>query len=425
MVCCHPAVVPEAIRLGTHLRYNTISLRSIPGLVSPGGLLLLAAWALQREELVRNVTTPYAIYFCFGALLAASLLSWYHNYARVLCLSIATGIVAWAFARTASGTGIDLLIPSMLLPLNFILFAWLSERGVLTLSGLMKFVVIGLQVVGVVAWTRIGVPRWEYFRTGFRPVADWTWMPWPALLLFAAAGAFLLFLSLRRHTKIGPALMWSLAAVFAGLHQGQRESVFLYIGAAGMILLLGVLEHGYDIAYIDELTGLPSRRAFNEALRLLRGSYAIAMCDVDLFKNLNDTYGHDAGDQVLKMIAGRLSNVRGGGRVFRHGGEEFAILFRKRTAGDVLPVVESLREAVAATEFQLRESRQSSRARGRKPAAGNTVKITISIGFADRSDDRPTPEIVLKAADEALYLAKESGRNCVRYVDFPASEVVV
>lgn len=406
------------------MRYNTISLRSLPGLVVPGGLLLLAAWALHREQLVRNVMFPYAIYFCFGALVAAAMLSWYHNYARVLCLSAVAGIAVWSFAGLTTGPEINRLIPTILLPLNFILFAWLVERGVLTLSGLTKLGVIALQIAGIVALTRFGGPRWESILAGIRPAAEWTWMPWSALLLFAAAALFLLFLSLRRQTKIGPALMWSLAAVFVGLNQENMESVFLFTGAAGMVLLLGVLEHGYDIAYLDELTGLPSRRAFNEALRLLRGSYAIAMCDVDLFKNLNDTYGHDVGDQVLKMIAGRLSNVRGGGRVFRHGGEEFAILFRRRTAAEVHPVVESLREAVAAAGFLLRESRKGSRGTGPKLAAGTTVKITISIGFADRSEERPTPEIVLKAADEALYRAKESGRNCVRYAESPASEVI-
>jgi diguanylate cyclase (GGDEF)-like protein len=147
------------------------------------------------------------------------------------------------------------------------------------------------------------------------------------------------------------------------------------------------------------------------------------MCDVDLFKNLNDTYGHDVGDQVLKMIAGRLSNVRGGGRVFRHGGEEFAILFRRSTAADVFPIVESLREAVAEADFQFRESRQKPGSDAWKSASGEAVKITISIGFADRSDGRPTPESVFKAADEALYRAKESGRNCVCSAEHSGSEV--
>lgn len=387
--------------------------------------MLLATWALQREEAVRNVLGPYTIYFCFGALAASALLSWYHNYARVLCLAVATGIAVWSFAGLTSGPEISKLMPAILLPLNFVLFAWLVERGVLTLSGLVKLGAIGAQVAGIFVLTRFGGPRWESVLAGSRPAAEWTWMPWSTLVSFAAAGSFLLILAFRQRTKIGPALLWALAAVFAALNQEYLEAVFLYTGAAGMTLLLGVLEHGYDIAYIDELTGLPSRRAFNEALRLLRGRYAIAMCDVDSFKNLNDTYGHDVGDQVLKMIAVRLSNVRGGGRVFRHGGEEFAILFRRRSAAEVLPVVDSLREAVAGGEFLFRESRLKTGADARKAVSGKAVKITISIGFADRTEARPTPESVLNAADEALYQAKASGRNCVRSAESPAFEVTV
>jgi diguanylate cyclase (GGDEF)-like protein len=405
------------------MRNFTFSLRSLTGLVAPGGLLLLAAFALYREEPVRNAMGPYTIYFFFGALAAAALLSWYHNYARVLCLAVVSGLAVWSFAGLTSGPEISKAIPAILLPLNFVLFAWLVERGVLTMNGLLKLGAIGVQVAGIIVWTRFGGLSWNFISGGTRPAAEWTWMPWSVLLSFAVAGFLLLILALRQQTKIGPALLWALAAIFAAMNQEKVESVFLYTGAAGMILMLGVLEHGYDIAYLDELTGLPSRRAFNEALRLLRGRYAIAMCDVDLFKNLNDTYGHDVGDQVLKMIAGRLSNVRGGGRVFRHGGEEFAILFRRHTAAEVLPVVESLREAVAEAEFLFRESRQKPGADAQKTATGRAVKITISIGFADRSDGRPTPEIVLKAADEALYQAKASGRNCVRSAESLAAEV--
>jgi diguanylate cyclase (GGDEF)-like protein len=405
------------------MRNFTFSLRSLTGLVAPGGLLLLAAFALYREEPVRNAMGPYTIYFFFGALAAAALLSWYHNYARVLCLAVVSGLAVWSFAGLTSGPEISKAIPAILLPLNFVLFAWLVERGVLTMNGMLKLGAIGVQVAGIIVWTRFGGLSWNFISGGTRPAAEWTWMPWSVLLSFAVAGFLLLILALRQQTKIGPALLWALAAIFAAMNQEKLESVFLYTGAAGMILMLGVLEHGYDIAYLDELTGLPSRRAFNEALRLLRGRYAIAMCDVDLFKNLNDTYGHDVGDQVLKMIAGRLSNVRGGGRVFRHGGEEFAILFRRHTAAEVLPVVESLREAVAEAEFLFRESRQKPGADAQKTATGRAVKITISIGFADRSDGRPTPEIVLKAADEALYQAKASGRNCVRSAESLAAEV--
>jgi diguanylate cyclase (GGDEF)-like protein len=407
------AFVSKALSLGTVMTNYRLSFRSLTSLAYPGGLLLLAVFALYREDSLRSAVGPYTVYFCFGSLAAAALLSWYHNYARVLCLAAATGVAVWSFA-VLSGPQISRVVPAILLPLNFVLFACLIERGVLTLGGTLKLAVIGVQVAGVIAWTRFGSRRLDFI---------WTTMPQSVMLLFVFSGLLLLILAYRQQTRIGPALLWALAAIFAAMNQEPPSSVFLYTGAAGMILLLGVLEHGYDIAYFDELTGLRSRRAFNEALRLLRGHYAIAICDVDLFKSLNDTYGHDVGDQVLKMIAGRLSNVRGGGRVFRHGGEEFAILFKRSTAAEVLPVVEALREAVAEAEFLFRESRQKRGADASKTGSRKAVKITISIGYADRCDARPTPESVLNAADEALYRAKASGRNCVRSADFIASEV--
>ena len=81
------------------------------------------------------------------------------------------------------------------------------------------------------------------------------------------------------------------------------------------------------MAYDDELTGLPARRALNEALTRLRGVYTVAMVDIDHFKRFNDEHGHDVGDQLLRMVGARVGEVRGGGRAFRYGGEEFAVLF--------------------------------------------------------------------------------------------------
>jgi diguanylate cyclase (GGDEF)-like protein len=400
---------------------DNITVRWLVGLISPGGWLLLATWAIQQDEPVRNAAAPSALYFCFGTLAAAALLSWYHNYARMLCVAIAVGLAVWSVGRPPAGVETPKLLVAFLLPLNFVLFAWLKERGVVTLDGMLKVGVIAAQVF-TVGWLmgRSGSGGWETFLRSGSPAGAWTSLPWSALLSFLAAGSFLLVLIFHRRTKVERALLWALAAVFAGLsHSVRPESRFFYSGAAGLILVLGVLEHGYDIAYLDELTGLPARRAFNEALRQLRRHYTIAMCDVDHFKKFNDTYGHDAGDQVLKMVASRLSRVRGGGRVFRFGGEEFAIIFRGRSAAEAQPLVESLREAIAGTKFTLRGPQRDLEKTGEKPKPGpkHAATITISIGVADHSGRRPTPDMVVEAADAALYRAKEAGRNCVKLVE--------
>ena len=88
---------------------------------------------------------------------------------------------------------------------------------------------------------------------------------------------------------------------------------------------------------LDELTDLPSRRSFNDAKLRLGNTYTVAMVDVDHFKHFNDTYGHDAGDQVLRMVAARIAEVSGGGKGYRYGGEDVAVLFPGNIADETFP----------------------------------------------------------------------------------------
>src|SRR2546428_11719672 len=94
-----------------------------------------------------------------------------------------------------------------------------------------------------------------------------------------------------------------------------------YLATACLILIAAVVEASYHMAYEDSLTGLPARRALNEALLRLGGHYTLAMADVDHFKNINDRHGHDGGDQGLKMVAAKLALGGGSGRGLRHRGE--------------------------------------------------------------------------------------------------------
>jgi diguanylate cyclase (GGDEF)-like protein len=140
------------------------------------------------------------------------------------------------------------------------------------------------------------------------------------------------------------------------------------------------------------------------------------MGDVDHFKKFNDTYGHDVGDEVLRMVASKLDRVTGGGCSYRYGGEEFTILFPRADAAEALPHLEAVRAAIENAPFTLR-SKNRPETKPKKPSsknAGNkTVSVTISIGVAQRTDSRQSPEDVLKEADKALYKAKQKGRNQV------------
>jgi diguanylate cyclase (GGDEF)-like protein len=398
---------------------NVATVRWLARLITPGAWLLLATWGLTQVEPARLTVAPYARFFCFAALAAAGLLSWYYSQGRVLFSALVLGLAVWGMTLPASAD-VSKLAAVFLLPLNIALFASLSERGTVTPSGLLKIALIAVESVGVVMLGEVrGGPLEAFLRWG-QDADGPSWIPLGQQLSFAAASLTLLGLVMFRRTRVEAGLLLALVAAFVGLRQtGKNEETLFYFGAAGLILFYEALEHGYEAAHRDELTGLPGRRTLKELMSHLGGRYAVAMCDVDHFKAFNDTYGHDAGDQVLKFVASMISRVRGGARAFRYGGEEFTVVFPGRSATEARPFVELLREAIAASGFRLRGPRDPDKKTEHAPEPGpvKSVTITISIGVAENSKKLSTPELVLEAADGALYRAKESGRNCVRLAD--------
>ncbi|WP_144212079.1 GGDEF domain-containing protein [Shewanella donghaensis] len=181
--------------------------------------------------------------------------------------------------------------------------------------------------------------------------------------------------------------------------------------------LITVLFDSYFLAYRDELTGLPSRRAlFNLSLALGR-KYTVAMVDIDHFKKFNDTYGHDVGDDVLKLVAIKLSKVSGGGKTFRYGGEEFTIVFPSKNIDQVYSHLDEVRQSIEDYDIVLRdESRKQNTKKNRQqtPVKKKTVSVTVSIGCAEHKSDESF-EQSMKQADKALYRAKDRGRNQVRF----------
>ncbi|WP_038820740.1 diguanylate cyclase, partial [Pseudomonas syringae] len=117
--------------------------------------------------------------------------------------------------------------------------------------------------------------------------------------------------------------------------------------------------------------------------------------------------------------ASKLSKItNGGGRAYRYGGEEFAIVFAAKTIDECMPHLEAIRETIANYAIQLRnkDSRPQDDQQGRQRRSGAheaSVSVTVSIGVAERQPEHRTPEEVLKSADQALYAAKGAGRNCV------------
>ena len=398
----------------TDIRRNAFQLRRVISLVVPGAVLLFVAWAIHQEQSVRETAVRYAAFICFGTLAASTLLSWYHNYARVLCASIVATLAIWTFGQPNLEPGMMESAMVFLLPLNFALFASMKEHGLMTLEGAFKAGLIAVQILLVeLAGDSSSAMLHTFLRFGEHSLY-WTWMSWSVVISFTAVACFLVALICLRRTSVEAGLFWALIGLLAAIsHAGDPGTLYLFGSAVGLVLSFAVLEHGFDMAYRDELTGLPGRRAFNEVLQQLRRRYTIAMCDVDDFKSFNDTYGHDAGDQILKTVASMLFGVKGGGRAFRYGGEEFALVFNGRSAEEVQPFLESMRDAISQMGLVLNGRAPTEKTRG--PDAEASLRITVSIGVADSSGNHVRPEVVLEAADAALYRAKEAGKNCVSH----------
>lgn len=164
-----------------------------------------------------------------------------------------------------------------------------------------------------------------------------------------------------------------------------------------------------NMALTDVLTGLPNRRHALRSLEQLwqqateRGTpLSCMMIDADGFKGMNDNYGHDAGDEVLRQLARCLKNaVRNDDIVCRLGGDEFLILCEGTPLDGALVTAEKLRREVAAL---------------RVPAGAGVWNGSVSVGVAERDPAMSAFDELLKVADEAVYLAKRNGRNCVARV---------
>ncbi|MBJ7549195.1 GGDEF domain-containing protein [Marinomonas ostreistagni] len=160
-----------------------------------------------------------------------------------------------------------------------------------------------------------------------------------------------------------------------------------------------VIAESHRMAYRDELTQLPSRRALNEAMVALPRRYAIAMLDVDHFKKFNDSYGHDKGDEVLRLVGRVMLRYSGMASVFRYGGEEFTLLFKGKGADFAEDVLEQVREEIQAQRLDVSTE-----------TSAKEVSVTASLGVAYVNQGE-SPSDVIKRADQALYQAKRKGRN--------------
>jgi diguanylate cyclase (GGDEF)-like protein len=397
-------------------------MRTVYKLMMPGGLVVLAAVLCVHALGLPDAVPPSARFAPPALLIIGAVLGLRFQDSQMLLAVALLGLTNWGLAffgagvRAESELAQDVLAAlAFLLPLNFALLCLAPNRGIMAPSTLYRFAAIACQPL-LVAWV---CDKWP---GEIAAALDLRWfdvsLPGSGLITqtgwVAYAGAFALLPAqhlFARSAMVG-GLLWSLFAVLLALNAEPGSfAVVLYMSAAGVVLLASQVESSYLLVFRDELTELPSRRALNQALMRLGRHYTVAMVDIDHFKRFNDTYGHQVGDQMLRMVGAKLAALPGGGTAFRYGGEEFTLLFPGKRPEQAIPHIETVMKNIQTANFTIRGPGPR-----RKPAEGTksgrdqgsqSVRVTVSMGVAAAR----TPVEVVGDADRALYKAKSAGRN--------------
>ena len=390
-------------RIALKPRLDPALLKSLRPAAIPAGILLATVLLAVLVDLPDSlaglrVAGPYAL------LAIALALAWWFNRAAAFVVA-ASMLGAFAVDQVWHWPSVHAKVV-VLVPLNVVAAMLLPETGARYRAG----------------WAWLAVLAAEGAFLGWSapdPGLGLDPMPLAGRIAFAAAIVATVWRAWPEFTSLQVGSIGALVAFYiAGTWVTAPGVHSAFMSAAGVMLIVSLLGESHRLAFRDTLTGLPGRRALDERMRSLGSRYTIAMVDVDHFKKFNDTHGHDIGDQVLKLVGARLAEVGGGGIAYRYGGEEFSVLFPGAKLDEVLPHLEAIRGSIESYRMAMRASdRPRNAERGEKRrgagAADEHLSVTVSIGACAPGKRARTAAQVIKAADEALYRAKQGGRNRV------------
>lgn len=402
--------------------------RILSGLAAPVLLLIAAYLLVPRVSQLPDSLAGLRIHGAYIMLSAGGLICLAFNRGRVLLALVSLAIAYWSYRALLqhglAGFPARTVFAALcvFVPLNLGILSVLQERGAFN-ARILRRSALYLCEIALIAWV-IHAGLIEATTRAYAPLSGTPFVvasPIPqlgqAIIALALVVSLATWIATRSAIDLGFAGAIAAFALAAnGMSTPNRFAMFISAGA--LILTIAILQDAFRMAFRDELTGIPGRRALAESMAGLGRQYTVAMVDVDHFKKFNDTYGHNVGDQVLKMVARRIAHVGGGGKAYRYGGEEFTVLFPGKSPDQATPYLEALRKAIAGYTLELRAPDRPAREKSGKKLRGvrrarKTTSVTISIGVAAKNGKLATPDEVVQAADKALYRAKNKGRNQV------------
>lgn len=329
----------------------------------------------------------------------AILLAWHFNKGRVLILVLLL-LIPKLYGDSSQEASLTAYLVVSCFCIS--LLSFVPERGFFNRFAFNRILFVFMLVSWCFAIERSWI-SFAFLNHGFL-YSDITWatvLLWSILVISVFAISTAWWLSCDIFRACG---LISIISLLITSHFSILDSQFDTLLSAQFLLWIWfLLMESHRMAYLDDMTKLPGRRALNERLVGLSKQYAIAMVDIDHFKKFNDTYGHDMGDKVLKSVAIQLKQLSAPGRAFRYGGEEFTIVFPGKASDYAEDILEQVREGIELAIVEVFDP---------KKKKDVDVNVTVSLGIAFTSTGEAASS-VLKRADEALYQSKKKGRNRV------------
>lgn len=393
----------------------------------PGGIVFLAAIGFLRPQGLPNwvqgpvQALPYIV-LGFGVFFG-----WYLSSSRLiislLVLTLADRAVILFPPTDPDPTSANHLIfaaTTFLLPLNLLALSLVKEEAISTWRGVLRLPLVLIQPF-LVLW--LSLPEQAALaltsHQSLLPMlkTDWTTLPQPALLSFCGALVLIGMRFVLERNPLDGGAFWALITAFVafqGFQYGWSPTNFL--SAAGLILFLTLVQASHQRIYRDELTGVPGKVAYEEAVASLGKHYVLAVIGIDQLKQYGNQHGKPVSEQLLRLIAPKITAAAGSAQVYRLAGEEFTVLFPRKTATETLVTLEAIRKAVSQSTLYLRGRDrvwEGSRLLPSRPD-DEELAVTASIGLAEAKGSRSSISVTTKAAYRALYEAKGEGGNLVK-----------